>query len=484
MSSSVSEVDAPKGVEAHGIDLIPQNERHGKPRDLFGLWAGVNLNVFYVVNGAVIISLGVSFWQGTIAILIGNLAFLAVGMTSLQGPKTGTSTFAVSRASFGPNGGRALALFNWMTCVGFEASGLALVVLAVLAIFAQLGIPATPGLKVAVIIIAAVVQGILPVIGHSAIVRVQRRLAWISTVLFAVMAVLVAPNLKLGTLAHGHGWVPVTLAIALIVSAGGLSWANTGSDYSRYLPKNASPRRIFWMSSLGGFVPAVLLELLGAAIASVVTSASDPIAGIPAALPAWVAIPYLVFAVVTLLAVNTINLYSSGLTLQALGVNLARWKCIILDSAICTALCFLVIFSDSFNKYYSEFLGLLVVWLAPWFAIYVVDWLLRKGRYDAASLVNVSRQGRYWRSGGFHVAGVVAQLVGMIASAMWINSLAYVGPLSTLTGGSDFSVFTGFLGGGIAYWLLAKRGVRAETAELSDDVVNEVGEGAEELTPA
>ena len=220
-SISTPTLDAPKGVEAHGIDLIPPSERHGTPRALFGLWAGVNLNVFYVVNGAVVISLGLSLWQAAIAILLGNIAFFAIGLSSLQGPKTGTSTFAVSRASFGPNGGRALALFNWVTCVGFEASGLALIVLAVLAVFAQMGVEATPGLKVVVILVAAAVQSVLPLIGHAAIVRVQRRLAWVSTVLFAVMAVLVAPNLKLGSLGDGHGWVPVTLAVALLVSAGG-----------------------------------------------------------------------------------------------------------------------------------------------------------------------------------------------------------------------------------------------------------------------
>ena len=103
------------------------------------MWLGGNLNVFYVVNGAVVISMGLSFAQSLLAIIVGNLAFLAVGFTSMQGPRTGTSTFAVSRASYGPNGGRFLAFFNWVTCVGFEASGLALVVLAALAICSRAG---------------------------------------------------------------------------------------------------------------------------------------------------------------------------------------------------------------------------------------------------------------------------------------------------------------------------------------------------------
>jgi NCS1 family nucleobase:cation symporter-1 len=457
----------PTGVEQHGIDLIPDSERHGTPKHLFGMWLGTNLNVFYVVNGAVVISMGLSFAQSAIAILLGNLAFLAVGLTSQQGPETGTSTFAVSRASYGPNGGRGLALFNWVTCIGFEASGLALVVLAGLALFAKAGVHPSAGLKIALVIVGAVVQGALPLIGHDAILKVQRKLSWFSAVLFVVMGALVAHKVHLGKLSHGTGWETITLAIALVVSGGGLSWSNTASDYSRYLPRNSSKKEVFWYSTLGGFLPAVLLELLGAAMASVVTSASDPIAGIPAALPGWVAVPYLLFAIITLLAVNTINLYSSGLTLQALGLRLPRWQCVVVDSVICTALCFFVIFSGSFNKYYSEFLGVLIVWLAPWFGIYAVDALLRRNRYDAASLVDESPRGKYWRTGGFFLPGVVAQLLGMAASALWINSLLFVGPLSSAAKDSDFSVFTGVIVGGLSYWVLARRPVRAETAELA-----------------
>jgi NCS1 nucleoside transporter family len=459
-------VAAPPHVEARGIDLIPDSERHGRPRDLFGMWLGGNLNVFYVVNGAVVISMGLSFAQSLIAIAVGNLAFLAVGFASLQGPRTGTSTFAVSRASYGPNGGRFLALFNWVTCVGFEASGLALIVLAALAVFSHAGMGASTALKIVLILVASAVQAVLPLLGHRAILLAQRRLAWLFSVLFIVMAILVGPKVHLGHLPHGSGWAPVTWAIALVISGGGLSWANTASDYSRYLARSTSARQVFWCSSVGGFLPAVLLEVLGAAVASATASASDPIAGIPAVLPGLVSVPYLLFAIVTLLAVNTLDLYSSGLTLQAAGLRLARWQSVLVDTVICTALCFLVIFSGQFNKYYSDFLGLLIIWMAPWFAIYATDALLRRQRYDASGLLDSSRRGRYWRHGGFFLPGIAAQLLGMTASALWISSAAFAGPLSTAVGGSDFSVFTGLGVGGLVYWLLARRQVARETAEL------------------
>jgi NCS1 family nucleobase:cation symporter-1 len=457
--------DAVLAIERHGIDLVGDRERHGRARELFGMWAGTNLNIFYVVNGALIISFGLSFAQSLLAILLGNLAFLAVGLTSLQGPRTGTSTFAVSRAAYGPNGGRGLSLFNWITTVGFEASGLALIVLAALALLEKAGVQDSAPEKAIVILVAAVVQALLPVWGHATIVAAQRKLAWIFGVLFVVVAAVVAHKVHLGALSQGGHWETITIAIALVVSGGGFSWANTGSDYSRYLPRDTSPAAICWWSSLGGMLPAVLLEILGAAVASVTQSADDPIAGIPQALPNWLSVPYLIFAVLTLLAVNTMNLYSSGLNLQVIGVRLGRWKCVIVDSVVCTVLCFLAIFNSSFNKYYGEFLALLIIWLAPWIAIYGVDWLLRRGRYDARALLDESPSGRYWRSGGFFLPGVVAQLAGMAAAGVWINSSAFVGPLSTAAYGSDFSVFTGFLVGGLVYWALARPAVRRETAQ-------------------
>jgi hypothetical protein len=55
----------------------------------------------------------------------------------------------------------------------------------------------------------------------------------------------------------------------------------------------------------------------------------------------------------------------------------------------------------------------------------------------------------------------------MAASCLWIDASAFVGPLSSRTGGSDLSFFMGLLVGGLVYYLLARRSVQAETAGLS-----------------
>jgi len=456
-------VDQFGSVEIKGIELIAENERHGRASDLFWMWMGSNTNIFYPVNGALLIFFGLSFSQAVLAILIGNLIFFGVGLTSLQGPKTGTTTFTISKASFGPNGGRGLSLLNWATCVGFEASGIALMVLAGLALLSEAGLHnPSAAVKVVLLIVAMGIQSLLPVLGHQTIMLVQKYLTYLLVPVFIVMAILVSGKVHISALSHGASWAVFTEGLALVISGGGLSWANTGSDYSRYLAKETKGSSIFWFASLGGMIPAVLLEILGGAIASVVKNASDPIGGLPSAFPSWVVVPYLVVAILSLLAANTTNLYSSGLTLQSIGVKLSRWQCVAVDLVICTVVGGITIFSSNFNHLYSNFLSLLIIWLAPWLGIYGVDWFLRRGKYDAPALL-AGKSGRYWGTNGFNTAGVSAQVLGMLAAATWIDSPAFVGPLSSRTNYADFSVFMGLIVGGLAYYLLAGRLVKQGT---------------------
>ena len=40
--------DRPWSIETHGIDAIPDQERHGWPRDLFWIWFAANISVLSV----------------------------------------------------------------------------------------------------------------------------------------------------------------------------------------------------------------------------------------------------------------------------------------------------------------------------------------------------------------------------------------------------------------------------------------------------
>jgi cytosine/uracil/thiamine/allantoin permease len=123
------------------------------------------------------------------------------------------------------------------------------------------------------------------------------------------------------------------------------------------------------------------------------------------------------------------------------------------------------VFSSDFYRLLAEFVLFTIVWLGPWCAIYLVDSWLRRNRYDHAGLLN-ERGGRYYRNGGIHWPAIIAQVAGMVCAALWLNAYSpYVGPLARHIGGrigSDFSVFAGLIVGGVVYYLLAGRSVRAD----------------------
>ena len=50
---------------------------------------------------------------------------------------------------------------------------------------------------------------------------------------------------------------------------------------------------------------------------------------------------------------------------------------------------------------------MVIVWIAPWCAIYLVDWALRRYRYVPSELQNTGRGSLYWRKGGIYWPAVV-----------------------------------------------------------------------------
>lgn len=462
--------------EQRGIDLIPTEDRLARPRHLYWMWTGSTLNVLVFVYGTLIVRTGLSFYQSVAVIAVGTAAgYAALGLVSLTGPAAGTGQLTVSRAAFGYNWNRFNAVCNWLFVVGYEVIDLSLIVLATLALLSKAGVAQTPGLKVCLILAAVAVQLPLPLLGHASVLRALRPLAVLLAGFFVVMAVLVLPKVHPSHLHQHTGFGGVTVALALTLSAGGFGWASYGADYSRYLPPDTPRRRTFAATMLGGMVPQMLIMLLGAAAATTFSGTSDEIGGLPKILPGWFSTPYLVLAIVSLYAVNTVDLYSSGLNLQATGLRIRRWQAVCVDMAICTVLLFPVVFSNRFNTWLSDFLLFDLVWLSPWFAIVITDWALRRGRYHRGSLFRVGG-GLYWRDGGIHWPAAVAQVVGMVGSAMWLNaSPAYVSPLSRAWSGSDLDILLGGGLAGLVYVVLARREVRREGSPIWSEV--EAGAG-------
>jgi nucleobase:cation symporter-1, NCS1 family len=144
-----------------------------------------------------------------------------------------------------------------------------------------------------------------------------------------------------------------------------------------------------------------------------------------------------------------------------LGVTIPRYKAVSLDAVLGTGMTVYAVFFSNFLTALGEFLQLMIVWYAPYTAIFIVDWYLRKYRYDGHELHD--RNGRYWYDRGVSWRGMAALLTGMAATFFCANTTHWQSPISKSLGGADISALIGLVVGGGMYWLLMRHRVAERT---------------------
>ena len=150
---------------------------------------------------------------------------------------------------------------------------------------------------------------------------------------------------------------------------------------------------------------------------------------------------------------------------------------------MCGVVVGIIVFHGNFYADFAGFLLYIIVWLSAWFGVFITDYVLRRRRYDPASLA-AERGGLYWRNGGVHWPAIIALAAGMVAALMWINAAydvpSYTGPISNhfpgLAGG-DFSWALGIIVSSLVYWALAARGVRKEADATPAEAATEAEGG-------
>jgi len=466
-------------IETHGIDHIPGGERWAKPRDVGAMWAGASVQVEYFIYGAVLMTFGFNFAQALSLILIGNLSYFLLGLASLQAPQTGTTVFATNRASYGPNGSRMISFFNWLTQIGFEVEGLILIVGAALVLQSKAGFAGGTAAKVIFVLAAVFIQAVLPFLGHATILKTLRVLVIPFVIVFAIMLGFAIPHATTHGVAHGADWQTYMEGLAFVIILSGLGWTECGNDYTRYCaPDSSKPAIVGWVF-VGTALPEILIMTLGAAVGTFLVNVGTQANAFVAFehqtfFPAWFVDLFCILCIVQLFAINSLDMYSSGVTLQAMGVPIKRDQAVLVDCVIALGVTMFAIFNTSFNTYLKDFVDVVIVWIAPWLGIFLVDWWMRRSRYVPAELQRTDKDGLYYRRGGIFWPAIIAQVVGMFAAIEalsatftlphWLNEVT-VHTAGKHDFGADFSVFMGIGVAAVLYVVLGWRGVRKQADE-------------------
>lgn len=418
-------------VETHGIAPVPESNRYGSARRLFTVWFAPQVNMTVLFTGSLAIVLGLGFWLGLLAMVIGTvIGSLAPAYLSTWGPRTGTAQLPNARMAFGSTV-PVVAVIQWLSSIAWDG---------LVGLFGGEALAALTGMPfpLAVLIVLAA-QGAVGVFGYELIHRVQAVMTVVLIVTFTVFAVklvtghqvVTAPTASGAELA-GAFVLELTIALSLAIS-----WASYASDYSRYLPP-ATPRRAVFGYTFAGLVSSyVAVQAIGIAAAGVLTDQTAQ--GVHAIMGGGLlgAVALLVIAVGSI-ASNAMNDYSGSLALQTIGVRVRRPA----SAVVVVVIAFALIMWLHGGDVAARFQGLLLFvsyWIPAFVAIVAIDWRRRSAGRDVVDPAGEST------SRADSMAALASFVIAFAAAVPFMHTNVYVGPVADALHGADLAYFVNFL---------------------------------------
>ena len=304
-------------VESHGMAPIPEDQRYGSSRRNFTVWFAPNMELSSVFTGTLAFTLGLGFWPGFVAIVIGVvLGAVPVGLLATLGPKTGMGQLPLARLPFG-RGITLPAAVQWLSALAWDG---------LVGLFGAQGAQLLFHVPFAVgVLIVLALEGLVGFLGYEVIHQLETWGSAILAVLFVVLSVRILERgqIPLHSTVHGGAAIGAFVLMTTIAFSGAFSWASYAADYSRYQEKETPSSPIFWWT-LGGLCASYIwtyaIGLAGARVLSNQTAAGVR-SLVGGGTVGTLALVIVVFGAITS---NAMNDYSGSLALQASGVRLKR----------------------------------------------------------------------------------------------------------------------------------------------------------------
>jgi NCS1 family nucleobase:cation symporter-1 len=402
-------------VEPGGAGFIPLTERHGRPLNLFWTWMSPNLEFATVYVGVIaVLFFGQTFGQAVAGIVLGTaLGSATHGILSARGPSMGVPQMVLSRIGFGYRGNILPAGLNAVVAgIGWFAVNS---VSGALALATLTHLP-----DVLCLLIVVILQVAIAFLGHNLIQVFERYAFPLLAIIFLITSIIIlsktTPSGAPGGL--GVGGFLLTVGATFGYAAG---WNPYATDYTRYLKPDTSKTGTGLWAGLGVFVSCTVLEIVGAASATIAAPAGlNPTATFTSHLPSAMANLTLLAIALGAISANAINIYSGSMSFLALGINLPSHIRRAIVSGVFGVLGFLLAWSglsDAGEKY-ENFLLVISYWIGPWLAVYFADWFLRRGKRVDGFLYDKTHN---------PLSGVIAMAIGMAVSIpLFSNQTEYV----------------------------------------------------------
>ena len=468
-------------LELNGTNVIDESERGGKASSLFWPWCGANVSLLALSYGSFFLGFGISFWQATIAAILGTvLSFLLVGVSSLAGKKSNAPTMVLTRAAFGVKGSLIPGGLSYLLFVGWEIVLVSLATLATGTVFIRLGNLDRDLAMLIGFLIAIGLTISAGVLGFSTIMKIQKFITITTLIMTGVYIALTFSKVDWSAISSMQPGTAQAFIGATIfgVTGIGLGWVNAAADYSRYLPRSTSSAAVVSWTVFGASIVPIILVTYGAALSGSSQELSDaiavdPIGALTTILPTWFLVLFALVVILGLVGGAILDLYSSGLTLISIGLPVKRHIAASFDAFLMLlGVIYFVWIADDFFYPLQGFLITLGVPIATWSAIFVTDVFLRKS-YDEDDMYRLD--GRYgsWNKKSISIMAVGTFIGWGFVTNTFAGWLSWQGYLLPLIGGKEgpwaysnvgvvIALFIGFTG----HILLSGRNIRAQDKVL------------------
>ncbi|MDX6511681.1 MAG: hypothetical protein QOE36_1185 [Gaiellaceae bacterium] len=458
-------VDEVGQIETHGIDYIPQADRHSHPRNLAWAMFGPQFGFGNMVFGSLPIAFGLSWWSSVVAIVvgcvIGSVIFAGV---CIQAHRTGTNNAVSSGAFFGVTGrylGAAISLFIG---IGFFALLVWTSGLTIVAVFDRMfstGTGHTP-LTIAMIVVS-IISAALAIYGHATLVACFRFIALFSFGAAILGVAFIATDFHAvsgGNYLLGTFWATWFFSFVLAASLP-ISWGPFIGDYGRYIREGESERSMATAGFIGVFSGCLIAELIGAFATA---SFKDPLVpfalGFPQAVPLFIAI-LLMLGPGGLANIESaaMSVYNCALDVHALFWRISRAQLTVVMSIIGAIVAWVtLVHYDKFTSI-EAFVTIMLATCTPWMVIMTIGHLMRRGRYytlDLQSFAVPGKKGAYWFWNGLNPRAFLAWGVASAFGLLFSSQELFTGPLSDNVKGVDISFMVSAAVGGVLYYALIK----------------------------
>ncbi|KAI1371590.1 permease for cytosine/purines, uracil, thiamine, allantoin-domain-containing protein [Hypoxylon crocopeplum] len=431
-------------VEERGVMPIALEDRTATNyTSYFWIWVGMNINLLSITFGMLGPTYGLGLRDCSLVILFFCLLTAAIpAYLGTLGPKTGLRQMIQARFSFGRYLVSVPVILNLATLTGF------CVVICVIGgqcLSAVAGGSLTPAVG---IVIMGLLALLISFCGYE-VLHQYERFAWIP----ALIAIVIATGCGGSDLYKQAPTEPATpggvLSFGMIIASYMIPYACLASDFTTYLNPKFSSVRLFLYGFAGLMIPAVLLMVLGAAIAGAVTSNPEWEAGYEATQVGGVLAAMLsraggfgkfvvVILSLTLLGNIAATMYSITLNFQILIPQLVvvpRYMFSVVVTAIVIPVSIKA--AEEFFASLENFLALIGYWSAAFVAVLIIEHtVFRQCRYD-------TYEHDSWNVASRLPLGIAALSASALSFALVIPSMSQVwfeGPIAEKSGDIGFEI--------------------------------------------